>query len=226
MNQRQELKMQLLKEFGITGEINTIQFCREAYKFLTEDDVVSQQIQATDASANGLYLVFKDGTYLPYDKQTAAILSDNVKNIGIIHDGHKFAVTLKDIGKFKLVRDYHNCPDDHPLYRRREVDALNDWDCIERTKHIQEVGTDIPLNDGEYIPSLPMLLAMIYWMDKGLNEALEFVGGEPIKSDNSYYWSSTEYGARSAWGVGGGVGNVFYYGGKHGSFVVRPVCAF
>ena len=40
MNQNQDLKMQLLKEFGISDEPKTIDFCREAYKFLIEGDTM------------------------------------------------------------------------------------------------------------------------------------------------------------------------------------------
>ena len=37
MNQIQEMKMRLLKEFAISDDKKTVDFCREAYKFLTED---------------------------------------------------------------------------------------------------------------------------------------------------------------------------------------------
>lgn len=40
MNTNQELKMQLLKEFGIYDEVKSIDFCREAYKFLIEGDMM------------------------------------------------------------------------------------------------------------------------------------------------------------------------------------------
>ena len=46
MNQNQDLKMQLLKEFGISDEPKTIDFCREAYKFLTEGDKMKMSIDA------------------------------------------------------------------------------------------------------------------------------------------------------------------------------------
>jgi len=36
-----EFKMQLLKEFGISDDKKTVDFCREAYKFLIEDDPVA-----------------------------------------------------------------------------------------------------------------------------------------------------------------------------------------
>lgn len=38
MDKAQEFKMQLLKEFGIIDEKKSVDFCREAYKFLTEGE--------------------------------------------------------------------------------------------------------------------------------------------------------------------------------------------
>ena len=38
MDKAQELKMQLLKEFGVIDEKKSVDFCREAYKFLTEGE--------------------------------------------------------------------------------------------------------------------------------------------------------------------------------------------
>lgn len=38
MNQNQDFKMQLLKQFGIYDQPKTIDFCREAYKFIMESD--------------------------------------------------------------------------------------------------------------------------------------------------------------------------------------------
>ena len=37
-----EFKMQLLKEFGVNNNPKSIDFCREAYKFLTEDEAEAQ----------------------------------------------------------------------------------------------------------------------------------------------------------------------------------------
>ena len=39
MDKAQDLKMQLLKEFGIIDEKKSVDFCREAYKFLTEGEL-------------------------------------------------------------------------------------------------------------------------------------------------------------------------------------------
>ncbi len=53
MNKTQELKMQLLKEFGINGEKKSVDFCREAYRFLTEGE--------SDHTPSEAPLVFSEG---------------------------------------------------------------------------------------------------------------------------------------------------------------------
>lgn len=52
MDKTQELKMQLLKEFGISDDLKTVAFCREAYKFLMEGDVI--KVVGADANGNAL----------------------------------------------------------------------------------------------------------------------------------------------------------------------------
>jgi len=42
MENNREMKMQLLKEFGITDDKKSVDFCREAYKFLTEGEDVKK----------------------------------------------------------------------------------------------------------------------------------------------------------------------------------------
>ena len=224
MNKNQELKMQLLKEYGICDEPNSVDFCREAYKFLTEDEP-KEKTPGNKLTPEGL----PDGVYVIYDGDFVSRFDENcekegIRKVGIVQSGHAFIVGLKDKGRFPLVKDCKKCPEEHPLYRGRQCDALMDWECIERTKHIQEVGTDIPLKDGEYIPSLPMLIAMCHYADKGLNEALKLAGGEPLDMDEEY-WSSTENNRFSARGVyffnGSANGSV-----KYSSLVVRAVTAF
>ena len=178
---------------------------------------------ATNAtkSPNGVYIVYEDGHYESFNDENS---KENVKYVGIVHDGHAFCVALKDLGEFPLVKNIRKCPDESDLYVRRECDALNDWEYVERTKHIQEVGTDIPLDEGEYLPSLPMLVAMCYWAERGLNAALEYVGGEPLRMDE-YYWSAAECNSPYAWYVNFGSGNVsgnYKYNGN----VARAVAAF
>lgn len=224
MNQNQEIKMDLLKEFSHVE--NPVSFCREAYKFLTEDGQMpmspSPIVFKDDAiPEDGIYLIYDDNSYRKFDK---GCKKEGIKYVGIIHNRHAFSVALKDLGVFQLLKDDVECEEESDFYLSRECDALNDWECVKRTSRIQELGTDIPLKKCEYIPAIPMVVAMCYWANRGLNDALEIAGGKPLRM-NSGYWSVTEYGSYYAWFVYFGTGGVTYghksYGGS-----VRPVAAF
>ena len=225
MNQNQEIKMELLKEFSHVE--NPVSFCREAYKFLTEDGQMPMSPTPIVFNDNaipedGIYLIYDDNSYRKFDK---GCKKEGIKYVGIIHNRHAFSVTLKDLGVFQLLKDDVECEKESDFYLRRECEALNDWECVKRTSRIQELGTDIPLKECEYIPALPMVVAMCYWANRGLNDALEFADGNPLRMD-SYYWSVTEINSNNAWYVNFGNGfvdnnNIKYYGN-----VVRPVAAF
>lgn len=226
MTQNQELKMTLLDKFGVIDDPKTVSFCREAYKFLTEDE--SKDAPQAPVSflqkycKDGIYLVYEDGAYTKYAPN---LVNKGVKYIGIIHYGRPFCVALKDAGRFPLIKKGVECEEESEFYVESETEAIHDWECVERTKRIQELGTDIPLNEGEYIPALPMVVAMRYWKNRGLDEALIAVGGEPLQNDSNY-WSVTEYSAGYAWGVHFGSGLVGFYTKSYTSIVVRPVAAF
>lgn len=222
MTENQQMRLELYREFKDDAQ--------KAYDFIMggEKREVSKPASVVSGKAeveNGLYLVYEDGSYIRYTGEHDESAAEGVKYIGIVHDGHSFAVALKDLGKYALVQDIDKCPSEHPSYRRRECDALLDWECVERTKHIQEIGTDIPLADGECIPALPMVVLMCHYAENGLNEALKFVGGEPFDMEE-YYWSVTERNSGNAWNVYFNTGYVGYYGNKYSSYVVRPVAAF
>ena len=225
MTENQKLKLELLKEF-YTME-NSVEFCREAYKFIVEDSEKESKdcppVTVCEKRQDGIYLVYDTGIAQLFTKGLVRSYADNVKYIGIVYDGHAFCVALKSLGEYSLVRDSSECPKKHPLYIEKECDALFDWDCVERTKHIQEVGTDIPLEEGEFIPSLPMLVVMCHWKDR-INEALEFVGGDILGED--FYWSSTENSATYAWSIFFSGGTVDYNNYKSYAYVVRAVTAF
>ena len=221
MTENQKMRLELYREFREDAQ--------KALDFIMAGDnkrEVSNHAPVASGKAEveiGLYLIYENG-YKKYTGEVSESDAEGVKYIGIVHDGHSFAVALKDLGEYALVQDTDKCPSEHPLYRRRECDALLDWDCVERTKHIQEIGTDIPLADGEYIPSLPMLVLMCHYADKGLNDLLKSVGGEPFDMEE-YCWSVTEYNSTYAWGLHFNTGNVLS-SIKYYSIVVRPVAAF
>lgn len=65
MNENKELKMRLLKEFGVTDELKSVDFCREAYKFLTEgndDETIEQTHEMQGFSNDSVRISNKQGT--------------------------------------------------------------------------------------------------------------------------------------------------------------------
>ena len=179
---------------------------------------------------NGVYIVYLDGKAVRYVSGMEIEKPNLVKGIGVAHDGHVFVVSLKDAGYCPLLNsDDEEGEDYQPIYYKREVDALQDWDCKGNTEKILARGTEIKLKDGEYIPTLAQL-ALIGYHIETINEALKAVGGESLVTDlgkDPYYWSSNEHSATYAWGLYLGDGTLYdwHYKSK-GKGHVRPVSAF
>ncbi|MBR1800642.1 MAG: hypothetical protein IJ767_04005 [Bacteroidaceae bacterium] len=170
---------------------------------------------------DGIYLVYNDGKCVPFGMELTEEFTHDVKGIGVIYLGIPFMVALKDLGEWPLVRNTENCPEESSFYKT-EGEGLHDWDFITATKHIQDIGTDIPLPKGWYIPTLAVLEVMCFWKEE-INEAIIFAGGEPMPDEP--HWSVTEYTryvARSVYFYNGHAGNNYKYNGG----VVRPVAAF
>ncbi len=78
-----------------------------------------------------------------------------------------------------------------------EADALLDWDFVAATKHIQDLGTDIPLKEGEYMLTAPAWLAMYEFRD-ALNKALRDMGAKEIDFDKDV-WFAQRFYTYTAW---------------------------
>ena len=170
---------------------------------------------------DGIYLVYNDGKCVSFDTELSEESAHDVKGVGVIYLGIPFMVALKDLGEWPLVRNTENCPEESPFYKT-ECEGLHDWDFITATKHIQDIGTDIPLPEGWYIPTLAVLEVMRFWKEE-INEAIIFAGGEPMPDEP--HWSVTEYYRSYAWYVVFNIGNASY-GNKYLGYVVRPVAAY
>ena len=221
MNETQKKKMELIKMFR--DKENPVELSRKAYEFLMEDDETKNSptpLKQYDGSFDGLYLIYVDGSYCRYEE---AVKKTDVVNIGIVQDGHAFAIALKDLGKFPLLENVDKCPEEHPLYKPRLCDAMLDWDCVSNTEHLKECGMNIPLKEGEYVPSLAMVLSMCHNVEI-LNKILEEVGGEPFNLEEEY-WSSTESYRSGARHVNFYNGLTFGHSKYYGN-VVRAVTAF
>ena len=170
---------------------------------------------------DGIYLVYNDGKCVSFDTELPEEFAHDVKGVGVIYLGIPFMVALKDLGEWPLVRNVDDCPEESPFYKT-ECEGLHDWDFITATKHIQDIGTDIPLPEGWYIPTLAVLEVMCFWKEE-INEAIIFAGGEPMPDEP--HWSVTEYNRYHARYVYFNNGTA-YTGIKCYGNVVRPVAAF
>jgi hypothetical protein len=223
MNQNQEIKMELLKEFSHVE--NPVSFCREAYKFLTEGDEVEPRVLRSSESKNeedGIYLVYDDGSYTLFETPSQSASKDGITGIGVVYDGHAFQVALKDLGEQPLIpkKKWDKLEDDD--HYTTECEGLHDWDFVTATNLLKEQGSEVPLPEGWYIPTLAVLEVMCFWQDR-INEAIKFAGGNPMPG--SYHWSSTEYYRCTARYVYFGNGFAYNYY-KYFGYVVRPVAAF
>ena len=173
-------------------------------------------------SADGIYLMLKDGKTLPFD---GSPVSDSVKQLCIgvgvkegpkaitvsLHDACKNDTSLTtDKGGGRFIQDWH--------------EAAADWDGQAGTDDLKNIlHPGIKLDEKEFIPSLGQLY-FIYLHFNEINKALEAVGGEPLRND--WYWSSTEYSAASAWYLGLNSGCMFSCAKAATQYRVRPVSAF
>ena len=119
MTKTQELKMQLLKEFGIYDKPKSIDFCREAYKFLVEGDiykligleantgmpVFEREVFDNNPKAEAIDLGLPSGT-LWADRNVGA---KSIEDVGLYlswgnTDGHVFGTD------YDFCEDYENTP--------------------------------------------------------------------------------------------------------------------
>lgn len=231
-----EIKMQLLDKFGVYDEPKSVEFCREAYKFITEDETKQAPALAQPVSGfpNGIYLILNDGK----DMTDFVLFAPDTKD-GISKEQINACtgIGVKQ-GDWALVVDLHDAAEGEEItltaakdttnyngYIDNYVDAVADWNGKANTEHLKAIGLnkDIELKDGQYIPALGELY-FVYMNLKAINEALEFVGGTPIERD--WYWTSTEYSATLAWTLTLSDGYANF--GTKASYTrrVRPVSAF
>ena len=132
--------------------------------------------------------------------------------VRIWHDGHTFKVLKNwDRGLCPLLSEdgrKESVQNEERL--QNEVEALLDWDFVGATKHIQILGTDIPLGEGEYLPTAPVFLAMYKYKGE-LNAALKSMGAEEIDFEEDC-WFAQRCSAYTAWlfyGIYGHLGTIY-----------------
>ena len=194
-----------------------LEMIRDTSKFVSEQGVSEVLVEETKLK-DGIYLAYDDGTSSPFTGEES---KDGVHGIGVVYDGHAFQVALEDLGEWGLVKDLDKCPEESPFYKT-ECEGLHDWDFMSATEHIKAIGTDIPLPDGWYIPTLAVLEVMCFWKE-AINKALVYAGGKPMPDD--FHWSSTECNRTNARYVSFSTGYANNLN-KYVTVVIRPVTAF
>ena len=221
LTEKQTLRYDLLK--ATRYEVAAAKAC---YEFITGSDSQTPAAPVADVIPDGVYLVMAD------DKNTAILYRPGMQlmaeeisrciGIGVKQGGRSLTVSLRDAadgdtelttqkGGSRFITDYH--------------DAVADWDGEAGTADLREIlHPNIKLGEKEYIPSLGQLYFILAHF-REINEALNAVGGDPLQ--DLWYWSSTEYSATYAWGLGLGSGGAGRWSSKASSQSrVRAVSAF
>lgn len=186
-------RMNLLAKNGY--DVNKAKRC---WNFVND----SKEEPASNRLGDGIYLIGSDSTAVLFEgKLTEA--PQSTEYIGIVQGDRSVAVALTDMagGDDVTLTDSDDKTGDSQYYIEDYEEAVQDYDGETNTQHLRKIGLNpqIKLKDGEYIPSLGELY-IICLNQYAINEALKFVGGQPLAKD--WYWSSTECSASCAWGLG------------------------
>lgn len=209
-NVNKVIKYAILKGVGFD-----LQKAKECYDFINEEPVTKDEAKRCD----GIYLIYHNGKVEPYAQGCS---NENVRYIGVVHEGRSFALALNDMTDVVLLPDGEKAGERRRL--SRECDAIYDFDSAKNTEALSEDNPALRdvLNEGEAIPALGVLNIIAHLRDE-INEALAYIGGQELK--DTWYWSSTESSQNGAWYVYFSNGNT-YSSNKCNAIAVRAVAAF
>ena len=214
MDENQKLRRELY------NETHDVAKAREAYSFIMGEGIPS--IGALNAGAqqlrDGIYIVYQDGSYALFDGTNT---TSGAARIGVVMGEKRLCVSFRDIDDICLTNKEDKT--EYDGYISDWNSAVADWNGQKNTEHIKAVGTDIELEEGEWIPALGEAY-LLFINKKRINEALKYLGQPELEDE--WYWVSTENSARNAWTLYFINGIFNYYSKSDYSFRVRPVSAW
>ena len=195
----------------------------EAYKFIMGSEAASLAPQ-TETYPDGIYIVDCKGKAVLYTGPDTETVNDTI-GIGIKQGSKSLLVGLTDAADTATQNYKLTTKQGGSRFFKSHTDAVADWDGAAGTEDLREIlNPAIKLDEKQYIPSLGQMYFILCHL-KAVNEALAFVGGQPLEVD-AWYWSSTSYSANLAWDLDLSDGNASSYAKAANQRRVRPVSAF
>lgn len=198
MTESQTLRLHLLDKMGYDTPK-----AREAYKFVTEQDITMQVREVNN-------LDMGDGVYLHYADHHEDFFDEKNDKTGII------GVTVR-LGEYSAtlalfdVKGYHMLlpggKDEKEHGDQQFYEAMSLWNGLAYTASLYERGCTVPIDRTRmYIPSLRELFLFVEFLPE-VRKALSYAGGEDFKA-NASYWTSTDNNGIGAWIIDFPSGNV------------------
>ena len=196
----------------------------EAYKFIMGSEAATAEPQ-TETYPDGIYIVDCKGKAVLYTGPDTETVNDTI-GIGIKQGSKSLLVGLADAVDTANQNCELTTKQGGSRFFKSHTDAVADWDGAAGTEDLRKIlNPAIKLDEKQYIPSLGQMYFILCHL-KTVNEALAFVGGQPLEID-AWYWTSTSYSAYNAWNLtlNDGLARTWYSKASN-QLRVRPVSAF
>lgn len=167
----------------------------EAYKFIMGSEAATAEPQ-TETYPDGIYIVDGKGKAVLYTGPETKW--DHCAGIGIKQGSKSLLVGLADAVDTANQNCELTTKQGGSRFFKSHTGAVADWDGKAGTDDLREIlNPSIKMDEKQYIPSLGQMYFILSHL-KAVNEALAFIGGQPLEVD-AWYWSSTSYSANNAW---------------------------
>lgn len=213
LNDLQQLRYDLLKESGFS-----VENAQKAFDFIfdgTPSVETTPKQNAIAKDVQGVFILYEDGHAELFDGKNN---KTGATNVAVKYGDLSVKLWKEDCTGISMSTPH----EDESLYLDQYDKAVEDFTGQQTTQTLLDLGLDIDLPEGTYIPSAGESYLM-FALKRKLNAALTYIGHDPLIDD--WYWSCSVRNATIAW-------NVYFYGGdlnnsyKTNESRVRPVFIF